>query len=156
MQVVLDVYFCVTHLTLGIVTQNRSSLALLIPGFFGILAGLLFGLRYAAIIRVHSYRPTPAPAAIPTTAAISDNAAMPSIGSGVTTPLLAGNRTTQNVSDANAAPSLAAFRTLYSTDIISANAGHNSLCNRCSLIHWRHNAIRLVPAAPYSCILVLA
>lgn len=30
------------------------------PGFFGILSGLLFGLRYAAIIRVSTYRPEPA------------------------------------------------------------------------------------------------
>lgn len=54
------------------------------PGFFGILSGLLFGLRYAAIIRVTTYRPeTPAvtaPVAAPVAVAepppTSDNASI--------------------------------------------------------------------------------
>ena len=70
----MDVYFSVTHLTLGIVTTNRASSALLVPGFFGLLCGLLFGLRYAATIRVTTYRPpvtTPAPTApVPAPAAV--------------------------------------------------------------------------------------
>lgn len=83
MQVMIDVYFCVsseesrllpyesklttkqvTHLTLGVITGNKASKAFLVPGFFGILSGLLFGLRYAAIIRVSTYRPEPTAAPI--------------------------------------------------------------------------------------------
>lgn len=66
----------VTHLTLGVITGNKASKAFLVPGFFGILSGLLFGLRYAAIIRVSTYRPeppTPAPVVPPTTGGLPTN-----------------------------------------------------------------------------------
>lgn len=92
-QVILDVYFCVTHLTLGIVTQNKASLALLVPGFFGIMAGLLFGLRYAAIIRVQSFRPATA-APVTTVAPVApEEQDTPSAElANTTTPLLASMR----------------------------------------------------------------
>ncbi|KEI37928.1 uncharacterized protein L969DRAFT_95778 [Mixia osmundae IAM 14324] len=52
MQVGMDVYFFIAHLTLGVVTDNDASLALIVPAFLACCSGLLFGLRYAAIIKV--------------------------------------------------------------------------------------------------------
>jgi hypothetical protein len=48
----MDSYSFVTHLTLGALVDERASLSLFIPAFFASLSGLLFGLRYAASIRV--------------------------------------------------------------------------------------------------------
>lgn len=58
----MDSYSFVTHLTLGSVVDPRASYALLLPAFFAALSGLLFGLRYAASIRVAT---APSPAAPP-------------------------------------------------------------------------------------------
>lgn len=44
----------VTHLTLGTLVDKRASLSLFVPAFFATLSGLLFGLRYAASIRLAS------------------------------------------------------------------------------------------------------
>lgn len=60
----MDSYSFVTHLTLGSVVDARASYALLLPAFFSALSGLLFGLRYAASIRVATTptsTPTPPP-----------------------------------------------------------------------------------------------
>jgi transmembrane E3 ubiquitin-protein ligase len=53
------------HLTFSVLTDNRSTSALLVPSFFSALGGIVFGLKFAAHIRVSS----PAPASSTSTTA---------------------------------------------------------------------------------------
>lgn len=76
----MDSYSFVTHLTLGAVVDVRASYALLLPAFFAALSGLLFGLRYAASIRVatgpSNSPPPPPPPPQPTPAQQAAQAAV--------------------------------------------------------------------------------
>lgn len=55
--------------TLGTVVDHRAAYALLLPAFFSALSGLLFGLRYAASIRVATAPSAPSPPPPPPTPA---------------------------------------------------------------------------------------
>ncbi|KAM0786572.1 hypothetical protein ACM66B_002028 [Microbotryomycetes sp. NB124-2] len=50
-QAAVDAYFFIIQFTVGIVTNNRSSMPLLAPAFFALVSSLVFGMRYASSIR---------------------------------------------------------------------------------------------------------
>ena len=74
LQVGLDGYFFIICFTVGLVTNNRASLPLLVPAFFSMLSSLLFGMRWAATIRA-AIPPAPSAPPAPTLAEITVRAA---------------------------------------------------------------------------------
>ncbi|KAH8917087.1 hypothetical protein BT69DRAFT_1249235 [Atractiella rhizophila] len=78
-QAVIDAYSLAMHLTLSVVTDNRSTIAFLIPSFFSGVGSMVFGLRYAAHIRILS---SPAPTNAPPTPPPPTVAPPPSISAG--------------------------------------------------------------------------
>ncbi|KAK4046804.1 hypothetical protein OIV83_005799 [Microbotryomycetes sp. JL201] len=72
-QAAVDAYFFIIQFTVGIVTNNRSSMPLLAPAFFALVSSLVFGMRYASSIRAAApplipRRPIASPAPPPPTA----------------------------------------------------------------------------------------
>lgn len=75
MQGGMDSYSFITHLTLGALVDERASLALFVPAFFAAVCGLLFGLRYAASIRVATTDARRPPAPVPAPPTVAERAA---------------------------------------------------------------------------------
>ncbi|KAH9464864.1 hypothetical protein Pst134EB_004371 [Puccinia striiformis f. sp. tritici] len=71
-QIIMDAWTFSSHLTLAVVTTNNNSTqTLLIPAFFACLNAILFGMRYGALIRMHT--PSTSSTSAPTTTTVVTN-----------------------------------------------------------------------------------